>query len=159
MKWRWHLLTTFIIMGVIAIFTKTVNIVEGVIIPPIWATLFSDCDAKFQYVRKDKKDKLQETFKKFSIPHRSIWTHSIILTFIVWLYDPSLLLTLMIFAQGVHCLEDINVMKSTRLGTYNIHYLKIFNKTYGMKGRASTLWLLLQFAGGSAILGGWLVYV
>ncbi len=157
MKWRWHFLTTTIIMIVIAILSKTINIVESIIIPPCWATFFSDCDSKFQYTREDDPSKLQKTFKKLSIPHRSIYTHSIGLTLLVWFYDPSLLLSLMIFAQGIHCLEDINLTKSTRLGSYTIKYIKIFNKSYGMNGWNSTLWLLLQFIGGCVILGVWLV--
>ena len=104
-----------------------------------------------------------------ALGHRNLFFHSIILWVIIFLFNPTFLFILFIFASGLHCLLDVRYNSSKRTGFYTIKIwmrlsLSLLNmekqwKTlWGMSGAWSTVWLILQFLI-SIIFMGWFLYV
>jgi hypothetical protein len=137
MEGRNHLIigsTFFIILWIII---PSIHISE--IIIAIFLSICSDIDLKF----------------KKRMGHRSIWTHSIILPFIVFLFLPFTLTILFISSFGLHCSCDLKFRKVG--GTYTIKIIKIFGKTIGLNYEQSTIWLLLNFLFSFALLLAWCI--
>ncbi len=131
MKRKQHLIVALMFLIFINFISSQITI--SLIALPTAMTIFPDVDAGTKY-------------------HRNIFTHSIIIWIFVFIFNPMLLTALVCLGVGVHCLCDISL--KTKGGFYTIKwYRKGFNYKW------STIWLLLQFIGGSVILGVWLLWI
>ena len=83
--------------------------------------------------------------------HRHFLFHSIIWTVVMWLFalqypEMMLVLSFTILGVGIHCLEDIQLIKASMRGTYTIKVRQtITGKVKGLSGWNSTIWLVANF--------------
>lgn len=83
--------------------------------------------------------------------HRHVLFHSVIWTLIMYVFawqhpEILLLLSFTVLGVGLHCLEDVNLIKSTMRGTYTIKTRQsISGSVRGLNGMKSTLWLVGNF--------------
>jgi len=141
MKGKYHLLTSIIFFIILWLSIPKIKITE--ILMPIILSLYPDIDLKFT---------------KY-LGHRSIWTHSIIIPFIIFLFNPSPITILFIVSVGLHLACDLRFTKQS--GFYTIVILKVYlsNKVhfprYRLNGRHSTTWLAGNFIISMVILITW----
>ena len=129
----WHLVIGIFVL--LVLWGKFELIELTLIFIPIAFTIFSDVDAGTPY-------------------HRNFLTHSNIIWFIVWFYNPSFITALVCLSVGVHCLLDVNLYPSSWKGMYLIKFGRhgLFWWSKGHQGRYSTLWLIGNFIWGIVVL-------
>lgn len=141
MKGKYHLIISFIFFIVLWLLIPKINVTD--IIFPIFVTIFPDVDLKFKKI----------------LGHRSIWTHSIILPLIVFIFTPEILQVLILIAIGLHLLCDIKFTKMQGYATLIILNVYITPKIrfprYRLTGKQSNLWLLGNFIMAMIILIIW----
>lgn len=128
---KYHLLVAGITFIFLWLFVPKIQITD--IIFPAFLTIFPDID---------------QAFPK-RLGHRSIWTHSIILPLLVFLFNPTPAYALILFSIGLHLILDFKFTK--RMGFYNIIIWNIYlsNKVkvpkYRLKSVQTTIWLVGNF--------------
>lgn len=130
MRGKWHFITTTLFFILLWLIIPEVQITE-IIFPSVLAT-FSDIDLQFKF-----------------LGHRSFLTHSIIIPFIIYLFNPYIDYLLIMLSIGLHCLCDIRISKKKQVGYYTIKWFGLKKKgRYSYKnldGAWSTAWLSLNF--------------
>jgi len=106
--------------------------------------------ASFIYCLVPDLDQLPELKKV--IGHRNFLLHSIILWFIVYIFNPYPIFILIMSVVGLHCLQDVHFSKKKMRGYYTIKITKDFGN---FKGIRSTIWLLSNFTISFIILMIW----
>jgi len=130
MKGKFHLVSTLIFFILLWLIVPDIHVTE--IFLPVFLTMYPDVDLRFQ-----------------SLGHRSIWTHSIVLPFIVFCFNPSMITVLVILSIGFHCLCDLRFTKQT--GYYTIKILRMrsskrsWYSRFRMNGKQTTTWLFSNF--------------
>ncbi|KKN90817.1 hypothetical protein LCGC14_0224000 [marine sediment metagenome] len=131
MKYKNHFLITVIIFIILWLIVPEVQITE-IIFPSVLAT-FPDIDKQFKI-----------------LGHRSAVTHSIIIPFIVYLFNPYMDYLLIMLSITIHGLLDIRISKKKQVGYYTIKWFGYSIgagkwRYKGMNGKNSTIWLSLNF--------------
>ena len=107
-----------------------------IVIPIFWGTYFPDADLSFK-------------------SHRNITFHSLLIPFIIMIFNFELLTILILLSTGFHCWCDITIFKNKMKGTYTIVLIpsvtlnfllfKTKTKEVRMNGILSTVWLVGNF--------------
>lgn len=126
MNRSWHLVIG--ILTLLVLWGQLEPIELTMIFIPMAFTIFSDVDVGTPY-------------------HRNFLTHSIMIWFVVWWYNPMIITALVCLAVGLHCLLDITLWPSSWTGFYLIRFGKhgLFWFKKGKQGLLSTLWLIGNF--------------
>lgn len=128
---KYHLLISGITFTFLWLFIPKIQITD--IVFPVFLTIFPDIDLAFEK----------------RLGHRSMWTHSIILPLLVFLFNPISAYTLVLLSIGLHLACDFKFTK--RMGFYNIIILNIYlsNKVkvprYRLNGKQTSAWLIANF--------------
>nr|URC17486.1 MAG: hypothetical protein [Lokiarchaeota virus Skoll Meg22_1214] len=132
-----HLLVNFILMLLIFNFMSEKEIVFSyMLLSLFFGALFPDLDFMLG--------------KKY---HRFFLFHSIILLFPIWLFyflgGMEFFIELwgfLILNVGIHLVCDVRIIHEKRRGSYTIKfYLTPENRVRGLRGKASTTWLVVNF--------------
>lgn len=134
MDGREHLIIGFLFFIIIWIFIPIIRITD--IIIAIFISICPDVDLKFPK----------------RLGHRSVWTHSIILPLILFIFQPMTMTVLFIVSFGLHCACDLRFKRIG--GKYTIKIIKL-GHTIGLDYDGSTVWLLGNFLFSLLILIGW----
>jgi len=128
---KYHLLVAGIVFTVLWLVIPKIQITD--ILFPIFVTLFPDIDHAFEK----------------RLGHRSMWTHSIILPLLVFIFNPVSAYALILLSIGIHLICDFKFSK--RMGFYTIIILNIYlsNKVkvpkYRLNGEQTSAWLVINF--------------
>lgn len=128
---KYHLLVASIVFIILWIFIPKIHITD--IFFPIFMTIFPDIDLAFEK----------------RLGHRSMWTHSIILPLLVFIFNPISAYALILLSIGIHLLCDLRFTK--KMGFYNIIILNIYLSNmvhfprYRLKGNQTSAWLVVNF--------------
>ncbi|KKN39613.1 hypothetical protein LCGC14_0741870 [marine sediment metagenome] len=130
MKYKNHFLITTLFFILLWLIIPEVQITE-IIFPSILST-FPDIDRQFKV-----------------LGHRSALTHSIIIPFIVYLFNPYMNYLLIMLSVAMHGLCDIRLQPKKQVGYYTIKWFGMKSTgryTYkNLNGGYSTLWLSINF--------------
>jgi len=138
---KYHLLMAGSVFVLLWLFIPIIQITD--IIFPVFITIFPDVD---------------QAFRK-RLGHRSMWTHSVILPLLVFIFNPTTTYVLILLSIGIHLICDLRFTK--QMGFYNIIILKVYlsNKVhfpkYRLNGQQTTAWLIVNFLVALIIFIAW----
>lgn len=158
MKGKYHLVFTTIfflaLWGFFNVFLQKEYLNITQVLAAIPLSYFPDIDTNFK-----------------ALGHRNVFTHSIILWCIIYIFNPHIIYLLITLSVGFHCLCDCHLLKKDkRRGFYTIKLIpivKLFTTHYalhiipilkcgkveykGLNGKWSTVWLLMNFVVGGGL--------
>lgn len=142
---KYHLLVAGIVFSILWLVIPKIQVTD--IIFPVFLTIFPDIDLAFEK----------------RLGHRSMWTHSIILPLLIFLFNSISAYALILLSIGIHLACDVDIFRK-KGGFYTIVILNMYlsNKVkvpkYRLKSVQSTVWLIVNFFISLSIFIWWLTW-